>query len=155
MTHKRPSASQVDPPVVGRPAPFVERRVAPRREADRLARRETVLLARSLDILAGGDDAEHRLAGILDLLARTAGARRAAIVADGTGRRARRSRPARPPRPATPTIRSGPSCRSAACPASHWDSRSTTRPPRPGSRSSFRRRWPGTLPWRWLSSPGS
>jgi signal transduction histidine kinase len=87
MTHQRPSRSPVDPPTVAAPAAFEERRVESRRAEDRIAQRETVLLARSLDILAGGDDAEHRLAGILELLARTVGARRAAVVADGTGRR--------------------------------------------------------------------
>jgi signal transduction histidine kinase len=45
------------------------------------------LLARSLDILAAGTDAETRLAGLLDLLASTVGARRAAVIAGGHERR--------------------------------------------------------------------
>jgi signal transduction histidine kinase len=61
--------------------------VAFRRAADQLAHEETRLLARSLDVLAEGGDAESRLAGLLDLLAETVGAVRAAVVADGTDRR--------------------------------------------------------------------
>jgi hypothetical protein len=38
------------------------------------------MLAMALDILASGDPAEARLAGLLDLLARIAGAQRAAVV---------------------------------------------------------------------------
>ena len=75
-------------PSVLPPRPFVERRVAHRRAEDRDAHREKVLLARSLDILASDLDAEARLAGLLRLLARTAGARRIAVVADGWERRA-------------------------------------------------------------------
>ena len=41
----------------------------------------------ALDILASGQPAEARLAGLLDLLARIAGAQRAAVVADGVRRR--------------------------------------------------------------------
>ena len=41
----------------------------------------------ALDILASGQPAETRLAGLLDLLARIAGAQRAAVVADGVRRR--------------------------------------------------------------------
>jgi signal transduction histidine kinase len=55
--------------------------------ADRLAHDETRLLARSLDILAADLPADARLAGLLDLLARTVGATRAAVVADGPQRR--------------------------------------------------------------------
>jgi signal transduction histidine kinase len=66
----------------------VERRVRRRRTVDLRAHEETALLARSLDVLASGDDAEARLAGLLRLLARTVGARRAAVVADGIDRRA-------------------------------------------------------------------
>ena len=69
------------------PRPFVDRRVRSRREVDRVAYDETRLLARSLDILAADIPAESRLAGILDLLARTVGAGRAAVVADGPARR--------------------------------------------------------------------
>lgn len=75
-------------PTVAPPPPFVERRVAYRRAEDRGSHQEKVLLARALDILAGGRSAEARLAGLLHLLARTAGARRAAVLADGVERRA-------------------------------------------------------------------
>jgi len=94
MSDSRPVRPHVDPPAVARPAPFVERRHASRRAEDRIAQRETGLLARSLDILASGEDAEWRMAGILDLLARTAGARRAAVVADGSERRVAVATPA-------------------------------------------------------------
>jgi signal transduction histidine kinase len=77
----------VSHPVVGAPPPFVDRRVAYRRAEDRLAHRETTLLAHSLDILAMDIPAEMRLAGVLDLLARTVGARRAAVLAGGHGDR--------------------------------------------------------------------
>ncbi|MFL5680627.1 MAG: sensor histidine kinase [Chloroflexota bacterium] len=87
MSEPHPGRSRVDPPVVGAPPPFTDRRVAYRRSADQVAHRETVLLARSLDILATDADAETRLAGLLELLARTVGARRAAVLADGHGRR--------------------------------------------------------------------
>ena len=45
--------------------------------------RETTLLARSLDILVADLPAEARLAGLLELLAGTVGARRAAVLAAG------------------------------------------------------------------------
>jgi signal transduction histidine kinase len=54
---------------------------------DRLAHRETALLARSLDILAADTAPEARLAGLLRLLADTVGARRAAVVAGDPVRR--------------------------------------------------------------------
>src|SRR5207245_9934651 len=44
-------------------------------------------LARALDVLANGDTAGARLAGVLDLLAQTVGASRAAVLANGTERR--------------------------------------------------------------------
>ena len=69
------------------PPRFVERRAQSRREADRIAHEERVLLARALDVLAAGDAPEQRLAGLLDLLAQTVGAERAAVVADGVARR--------------------------------------------------------------------
>ena len=75
------------PPAIAAPAAFRERRVAHRRVEDKTAHREKVLLARSLDILAAGLSAEARLAGLLALLAETAGARRAAVLADGGERR--------------------------------------------------------------------
>jgi signal transduction histidine kinase len=61
--------------------------VAFRREADRIAHEETRLLARALDVLASAGGPEARLAGLLDLLADTVGATRAAVVADGAARR--------------------------------------------------------------------
>ena len=73
-------------PPVALPLPFRERRTF-RRAEDRRARQERVLLARALDVLAAGGSAEERLAGLLDLVARTAGATRAAILADGVERR--------------------------------------------------------------------
>ena len=87
MTDSQPTRTRVEPPIVSPPAPFVERRVSFRRAADKLAHRETTLLARSLDVLAADTGPEERLAGLLDLLARTVGARRAAVLADGLGRR--------------------------------------------------------------------
>ncbi|HSL35073.1 MAG TPA: histidine kinase dimerization/phospho-acceptor domain-containing protein, partial [Candidatus Limnocylindrales bacterium] len=61
--------------------------MAHRRAEDRRASQERTLLAGALDVLAGGGDAEARLAGLLDLVARTAGAERAAVLADGPERR--------------------------------------------------------------------
>jgi signal transduction histidine kinase len=87
MTEAQPGRPTVEPPVVGAPPPFVDRRVNYRRAADQIAHRETVLLARALDVLAADADAETRLAGLLELLAETVGARRAAVLADGHGRR--------------------------------------------------------------------
>ena len=74
-------------PTISRPRPFVDRRRASRRAEDRVADAERRLLAMALDILASGDPAEARLAGLLDLVARIAGAQRAAVVADGDQRR--------------------------------------------------------------------
>jgi two-component system sensor histidine kinase KdpD len=87
MTQPRTGRHDVRPPTVPAPPPFVERRATFRRASDRHVRRETVLLARSLDVLAEGGSAEDRLAGVLGLLATTAGARRAAVVAGGDERR--------------------------------------------------------------------
>jgi signal transduction histidine kinase len=82
-----PPGRSVELPRVDAPPPFADRRVNYRRTADQLAHRETVFLARSLDILAAEADAETRLGGLLELLAGTVGARRAAVLADGHGRR--------------------------------------------------------------------
>jgi signal transduction histidine kinase len=65
----------------------VERRVTSRRAEDRIVHQETRLLAGALDELAAHRSAEARLAGILALLARVVGARRAAVLADGIERR--------------------------------------------------------------------
>jgi hypothetical protein len=88
MIDQRPGRLPAHPPSMSPPRPFVERRVSYRRAEDRIAHREKVLLARALDILASDESAEERLAGLLRLLARTAGARRAAVIADGFERRA-------------------------------------------------------------------
>jgi signal transduction histidine kinase len=88
MIEPRPQRLPARPPMVTPPRPFVDRRVAFRRAADRDTHRETVLLARAFDILASEGSAETRLAGLLGLLARTVGARRAAVVADAGERRA-------------------------------------------------------------------
>ncbi len=75
------------PPAVQPPPPLAERRASFRRAEDRQAHQEKVLLARALDVLAADTSAEARLAGLLRLLARTAGAHRAAVLADGIERR--------------------------------------------------------------------
>jgi signal transduction histidine kinase len=75
------------PPAVPPPPPLTERRASFRRAEDREAHQEKVLLARALDVMAADTSAEARLAGLLRLLARTAGAHRAAVLADGIERR--------------------------------------------------------------------
>lgn len=75
------------PPTVSAPPPLSERRASYRRAEDRQVHQERILLARALDVLAADTSAEARLAGLLRLLARTAGARRAAVLADGIERR--------------------------------------------------------------------
>ena len=87
MTDQHHDGLPPRPPTVALPPPFVDRRKTLRRAEDRTAHQENVLLARALDILASDGSAGERLAGLLRLLARTAGARRAAIVADGIERR--------------------------------------------------------------------
>ena len=74
-------------PTVGPPGPYVERRQTSRRRQDRHAHEEAALLARALDVLASGASADARLAGLLDLLARTVGARRAAVLSETPERR--------------------------------------------------------------------
>ena len=74
------------PRVVGPPT-FRDRRGAFRRSEDRTVHEERALLARALDILAGPGDAEEQLAGILAMVARVVGARRAALVVDEPIRR--------------------------------------------------------------------
>lgn len=88
VTDSRADLDAVPPtPVVAAPPRFVDRRMARRRVEDRVAHREKLLLARALDVLAADRSAEERLAGLLRLLARTVGARRAAVVTDGPDRR--------------------------------------------------------------------
>jgi signal transduction histidine kinase len=88
MIEPRPKRLPAQPPTVSPPRAFAERRINHRRVEDRIAREEKVLLARALDVLASDSSAEERLAGLLRLLARTVGARRAAVIADGIERRA-------------------------------------------------------------------
>lgn len=88
MIHPRPDRLPARPPTVSPPRPFAERRHAYRRVDDQTAHEEKVLLARALDILVSDIEPEERLAGLLRLLARTVGARRTAVVADGIERRA-------------------------------------------------------------------
>lgn len=88
MIHPRPDRLPARPPAVSPPRPFAERRHAYRRSEDQTAHDEKVLLARALDVLASDIEPEERLAGLLRLLARTVGARRTAVVADGIERRA-------------------------------------------------------------------
>jgi len=88
VTDLRSDALPPHAPVIPAPPSFVDRRRSSRRIDDRIAHQEQVLLARVLDALAAEGTAEERLAGLLGLLARTAGARRAAVVADGIDRRA-------------------------------------------------------------------
>src|SRR5437773_4759901 len=88
MIEPRPRRLPAQPPEVTAPRPMAERRSSHRRTDDRIAHREKVLLAHALDVLASDVDAEARLAGLLRLLARTVGARHAAVLADGIERRA-------------------------------------------------------------------
>ena len=87
MLEPRQGRLPVQPPNVSAPPPLTERRASYRRAEDRQAHQERVLLARALDVLAADTSAEARLAGLLRLLARTAGAHRAAVLADGIERR--------------------------------------------------------------------
>jgi signal transduction histidine kinase len=88
MIDQRPDRPPAQPPTVTPPPAFAERRRDHRRATDQVSHKETVLLARALDVLASDSSAEERLAGLLRLLARTVGARRVAVVADGIERRA-------------------------------------------------------------------
>jgi signal transduction histidine kinase len=87
MDDRQPARLPAAAPAVPPPPRFVERRAQFRRESDRVAHEERALLARALDVLAAGHAPEQRLAGLLDLLAHTVGAERAAVVADGVARR--------------------------------------------------------------------
>lgn len=87
MDDRLPARLPVAAPAVPPPPLFVERRARFRREVDRVAHDERQLLARALDVLAADEAPEQRLAGLLDLLARTVHAERAAVVADGVTRR--------------------------------------------------------------------
>ena len=74
-------------PRIPAPPAFAERRRALRRDEDRRVHEERVLLARSLDILAGPGDPESQLADLLGLVARAVGAQRAAVLARSPARR--------------------------------------------------------------------
>jgi signal transduction histidine kinase len=87
MLDPRKSRLPAQPPTVPAPPPMTERRASHRRAEDRQVHQERILLARALDVLAADTSAEARLAGLLRLLARTAGAHRAAVLADGIERR--------------------------------------------------------------------
>ncbi len=86
MIESRPRLP-IEPPDLPAPRALQERRTRSRRAEDQVASEETLLLARALDILAQDAGAETRLADLLEMLARTVGARHAAVVADGTERR--------------------------------------------------------------------
>ena len=88
MLEPRQEGRPPQAPTVAAPAPYADRRRTFRRAEDRIAHQEKVLLARALDVLASDDAAEERLAGLLRLLGKTAGARRVAVIADGVERRA-------------------------------------------------------------------
>ncbi len=87
MSDHRPPQLPIRAPAIVPPPPFAERRIGYRRAVDRAAQDEAALLARCLDVLAADLPAEERLAGLLALLARTVGARRAAVLAAGLERR--------------------------------------------------------------------
>ena len=87
MLDPRQQRLPVQPPTIPAPPPLTDRRASYRRAEDRDAHQERILLARALDVLAADTSAEARLAGLLRLLARTAGAHRAAVLADGVERR--------------------------------------------------------------------
>ena len=87
MLDPRPTRLHSRSPIIAAPPAFDDRRVASRRVEDRDAHEERALLARALDILAAGGSGEPRLAGLLDLLAETVGARRAAVLSNDPERR--------------------------------------------------------------------
>jgi len=87
VTESRPIRLPVIAPDVAAPPRFAERRLSSRRAEDRIVHQETRLLAGALDELAANRSAEARLAGVLALIARVVGARRAAVLADGLERR--------------------------------------------------------------------
>ena len=88
MLDPRQPRLPIQAPSVTPPPPFAERRVAYRRAEDQRVHEERAFIARALDALAADVPAEERLGILLKLLARTAGARRVAVLADGLERRA-------------------------------------------------------------------
>jgi signal transduction histidine kinase len=93
ITTEPPTGPQAGPsvhgalPKIAAPPGFRERRGTVRREEDQAIREDRALLARTLDILAGPGEAVEHLAGILALVARLAGARRAALLVEEPVRR--------------------------------------------------------------------
>lgn len=87
MREGSPRRLPVTPPAVPAPRTFDERRARTRRRSDSELATEVGFLARSLDVLAGVGSAEERLASLLALIATTAGAERAAVLADRGERR--------------------------------------------------------------------
>ena len=83
----RPALPRPATPRIPAPIAFHDRRRAFRRSEDRTVHEERALLALALGILAGPGDANEQLAGILAMVARVVGARRAALVVDGPIRR--------------------------------------------------------------------
>jgi signal transduction histidine kinase len=74
-------------PKIAAPPAFRERRGTFRRGEDQAVHEDRALLARSLDILAGPGDAVEQLAGILLMVTRVVGARRAALLVEEPVRR--------------------------------------------------------------------
>src|SRR6266496_971731 len=81
-----PSRLPVKAPAIPAPPLYAERRIRHRRVEDRTVHEERAFLARALDVLAADRPAEERLASLLRLLARTVGARRAAVLGQGVDR---------------------------------------------------------------------
>ncbi len=82
MSHLSSRHLPAVPPPVTVPPPFVERRTGSRRQTDIDRDNEIAFLARALDAVAGSGSAEERLAALLDVIARAAGAQRAAVLAE-------------------------------------------------------------------------
>ncbi len=76
------TASLPDPPGGAAPPARSNRRRDFRRDEDLAVHEERAVLARAIEILAGPGGAEAHLAGILAMVARVLGARRAALVVD-------------------------------------------------------------------------
>jgi signal transduction histidine kinase len=88
-TPKPPNAALPCPelPGVAASPALHNRRRAFRRGEDQRVHEERALLVRALDILAGPGDANEQLAGILAMVARAVGARRAALIVEEPVRR--------------------------------------------------------------------
>ena len=75
------SPTRAAPAAAGPPGPSNRRRDF-RRGEDQAVHEERALLARAMDILAGPGESDAHLAGVLAMVARVVGARRAALVVD-------------------------------------------------------------------------